>query len=183
MTFFSRKTGSSSRTSFLHLLIWLDPGDPIWRPFLAPEKAKNSSNLSVAISRPCCPLPSRHHFPGVSQEINDLFLAIQETLQIPWNLPVTSDVQGLRKWQISQCVRAVVHGGGSVMVWGSICLDRRTDVAAIDGSALTDAWDVRNRDEVLDPVVRPFAGALGKDFVLMHDNVRPHTARVVQAYL
>ena len=29
----------------------------------------------------------------------------------------------------------------------------------------------------------PFAGALGQDFVLMHDNARPHTARVVQAYL
>ncbi len=37
--------------------------------------------------------------------------------------------------------------------------------------------------DVLEPVVRPFAGALGQDFVLMHDNARPHTTRVVQAYL
>ncbi len=28
-----------------------------------------------------------------------------------------------------------------------------------------------------------FAGALGQDFVLMHDNARPHTARVIQVYL
>ncbi len=50
----------------------------------------------------------------------------------------------------------------------------------IDGGALT---AVRYRDEVLEPVVQPFAGALGQDFVLMHANARPHTARVVQAYL
>ncbi len=63
------------------------------------------------------------------------------------------------------------YAGGSVMVWGGICLDGRTHVA------------VRYRDDVLEPVVRPFAGALGQDFVLKHDNARPHTARVVQAYL
>ncbi len=50
----------------------------------------------------------------------------------------------------------------------------------IDGGVLT---AVRYRDEVLEPVVRPFAIALGQDFVLMHDNARPHTTRVVQAYL
>ncbi len=66
------------------------------------------------------------------------------------------------------------------MVWGGICLDGRTDLVVIDGGALT---ALRYRDEVLEPVVGPFAGALGQDFVLMHDNARPHTARVVQAYL
>ncbi len=72
------------------------------------------------------------------------------------------------------------YGGGSVMVWGGICLDGRTDLVVVDGGALT---AVRYRDAVLEPVVRPFAGTLGQDFVLMHDNARPHTARVVQAYL
>ena len=66
------------------------------------------------------------------------------------------------------------------MVWAGICLDGRTDLVVIDGGALT---AVRYRGEVLEPLVRPFAGALGQDFVLMHDNARPHTARVVQAYL
>ncbi len=59
-------------------------------------------------------------------------------------------------------------------------MDGRTDLVVIDGGALT---AVRYRDEVLQPVVRPFAGALGQDFGLMHDNARPHTARVVQTYL
>ena len=66
------------------------------------------------------------------------------------------------------------------MAWGGICLDGRTDLVVIDGGALT---AVRHRDEVLEPVVRPFARALGQDFVLMPDNARPHTARVVQTYL
>ena len=63
---------------------------------------------------------------------------------------------------------------------GGICLDGRMDLVAIDGAALT---AVRYQDEVLELVVRPFAGALGQDFVLIHENARPHTTRVVQAYL
>ncbi len=50
------------------------------------------------------------------------------------------------------------------MVWGGISLDGRPDV--IGRGALT---AVRYRDEVLQPIVRPFAGA-GPDFILMQDN-------------
>ncbi len=50
----------------------------------------------------------------------------------------------------------------------------------IDGDALT---AVQYRYEDLEPVVQPVAEAFGQDFVLMHDNARPHTARVVQDYL
>ena len=67
-----------------------------------------------------------------------------------------------------------------MVVWGSICLDGRKDLVVIDGGALT---AVRYRDEVLAPVVRPFATALGQDFVLIHDYARPHTASIVQAYM
>ena len=42
---------------------------------------------------------------------------------------------------------------------------------------------IRYRDEILDPIVSPFAGAIGDNFMLMHDNARPHTARVVQDYM
>ena len=41
----------------------------------------------------------------------------------------------------------------------------------------------RYRDEVLDPIVRPYAGAVGERFILMHDNARPHTARISTTYL
>ncbi len=42
---------------------------------------------------------------------------------------------------------------------------------------------VRYRDEVLRPIVRPFAGAIGPDFVLMQDNAHPLTVCVAMAYL
>jgi hypothetical protein len=38
---------------------------------------------------------------------------------------------------------------------------------------------VRFRDEILDVYVRPYAGAVGIEFILM-DNARPHHATVVE---
>ncbi len=55
------------------------------------------------------------------------------------------------------------------MVWGGISLDGRTDLQAIDRGALTTG---RYRDEILQPIVRPFKGALGPDFILIQDNQR-----------
>ena len=71
-------------------------------------------------------------------------------------------------------------GGPSVMVWGGISFDGVTDLYVIQNGALT---GVRYRDEILDVYVRPFAGAVGDNFVLMDDNARPHRARVVNDYL
>ena len=42
---------------------------------------------------------------------------------------------------------------------------------------------VRYRNEILDVYVRPYAGAVGPEFILMNDNARPHRARVVEQYL
>ena len=39
---------------------------------------------------------------------------------------------------------------------------------------------VRYRDEILDVYVRPYAGAIGPQFILKDDNARPHHARVVE---
>ncbi|GFV97136.1 DDE_3 domain-containing protein [Trichonephila clavipes] len=33
------------------------------------------------------------------------------------------------------------------------------------------------------PYVRPYAAAIGNDFILMDDNARPHRARIVEEYL
>ncbi|KAI3353929.1 hypothetical protein L3Q82_005130 [Scortum barcoo] len=40
-----------------------------------------------------------------------------------------------------------------------------------------------NRDEILRPLVRPYAGAVGPGFLLMQDNARPHVAGVCQQFL
>ena len=42
---------------------------------------------------------------------------------------------------------------------------------------------VRYRDEVLEPIVVPFAENVGENFILMDDNARPHRARVVTEFL
>ncbi|MCJ8737365.1 hypothetical protein PDJAM_G00023040 [Pangasius djambal] len=41
----------------------------------------------------------------------------------------------------------------------------------------------RYQDEILRATVRPYAGAVGPGFVLMHDNARPHVARVCRQFL
>ncbi len=56
----------------------------------------------------------------------------------------------------------------------------RTDLDGIGRGALS---AMRYRDEVLRPIARLFAGAVGLNFILMPDNVRAHTTRAVIAYM
>lgn len=71
-------------------------------------------------------------------------------------------------------------GGGSVMVWAGISIEARTDLVIIENGALN-----ANRyiEECLAEHVIPFAPFVGDNFCLMHDNARPHVARVVNDYL
>ena len=66
------------------------------------------------------------------------------------------------------------------MLWGGISLLGHTDLYIIQNGTLIGE---RYRNEVLDAFVRPYAGAVGPNFVLMDNNARPHHARVVQEYL
>lgn len=72
------------------------------------------------------------------------------------------------------------YGGGSVMVWGGICMGARTELRVIENGSLTAA---RYITEVLEELVMPFAPFIGDGFVFMHDNARPHTAAIVSEYL
>ncbi len=75
------------------------------------------------------------------------------------------------------------YGGGSVMVWGGVPIDGRTDLHVLDRGTMTAQ---RYRDEFLpflDPIMRPFAGTVGEGFIVMHDDARPHIARIRSAYL
>ncbi|KAI3362551.1 hypothetical protein L3Q82_012257, partial [Scortum barcoo] len=73
-------------------------------------------------------------------------------------------------------------GSGSVMVWGGISLGGRTALHVLARGCLT---AIRYRDEILRPLVRPYAGAVGgwPGFLLMQDNARPHVAGVCQQFL
>lgn len=70
-------------------------------------------------------------------------------------------------------------GGGSIMYWGGISFDGRTDLYRVGGGSLT---ALRYRDEIVDPIVRPYLGAMGNNSVFVQDNARCHTAHVVRDY-
>ena len=78
------------------------------------------------------------------------------------------------------CVRATDRfGGGSVMVWGGICQNRRTELKIIEGNLNA----VRYRDEILSPVVLPFIRQRGFNDVFQQDNARCHVARICTDFL
>ncbi|GBN36916.1 hypothetical protein AVEN_87530-1 [Araneus ventricosus] len=66
------------------------------------------------------------------------------------------------------------------MVWAGISLGGHPDLHVFHGRTLT---STRYRNEILDPYVRPYTGAVGSDLILMDDNARPHRAVVVEDYL
>ncbi|GFV82933.1 transposable element Tcb2 transposase [Trichonephila clavipes] len=69
--------------------------------------------------------------------------------------------------------------GGGVLVYGGISIDGRTDLYIIRDGPLTAR---RYRDEILRPIVVPYAAAIGDDFILMDDNCRPHRANLVEDF-
>ncbi|GFV23821.1 transposable element Tcb2 transposase [Trichonephila clavipes] len=75
---------------------------------------------------------------------------------------------------------SVRFGGGGVLVYGVISIDGRTYPYIIRDGPLTVR---RYRDEILRPIVVPYAAAIGDDFILMDDNCRPHRANLVEDFL
>ena len=71
-------------------------------------------------------------------------------------------------------------GRGSVMVWAGISAQGKTDLHVIDNGTLT---ALRYVNEIFDVYVRPYAGAVGENFILMDDNARAHRARITDQYL
>ncbi|GFX91602.1 transposable element Tcb2 transposase [Trichonephila clavipes] len=91
----------------------------------------------------------------------------------------------------------VFSSGGSVVV-GIILrpCTKVSDLAVTEcwcmvASPLTGAQIIRDgpltarryRDEILRPIVVPYAAAIGDDFILMDDNCRPHRANLVEDFL
>ena len=66
------------------------------------------------------------------------------------------------------------------MVWDGISMQDKTDLHVFHNGTVT---GVRYRDENILPIVRPYAGASGDDFILMDYNAGPHRGRVADDYL
>ncbi|GBM29736.1 Transposable element Tcb2 transposase [Araneus ventricosus] len=78
-------------------------------------------------------------------------------------------------------VREIDHYGGlGLMVWAGIMLDGRTHLHVFERGTVT---GVRYRDEILEPYVRLFRGAVGPEFILMDNNARPHRALLIDEFL
>ena len=71
------------------------------------------------------------------------------------------------------------YGGGSVMVWGAINYDFRSQVVVINGNLTAR----RYIDEVLRPELVPLLQRQRNRHVFQQDNARPHTARITTDYL
>lgn len=67
-------------------------------------------------------------------------------------------------------------GGESVWICGGICFGRRTDLLVLMNASMT---SVRYRYMAVEPIIVPFAGAIGEGFVLIDDNAHPHLARIL----
>ncbi|GFX96560.1 transposable element Tcb2 transposase [Trichonephila clavipes] len=67
-----------------------------------------------------------------------------------------------------------------VMVWAGIMMEGRTDLHFFDTESVTAE---RYRDEVLEPYVRLFRGAVGPDFIFMDDNAQCHQAVLIDDFL
>ncbi|GBM64168.1 Transposable element Tcb2 transposase [Araneus ventricosus] len=77
-------------------------------------------------------------------------------------------------------VREIDHcGGEGLMVWAGM-LEVRTPLHVFERGTVT---GVRYRDEILEPYVYFFRGAVGPEFILMDGNTRPHRALLVDEFL
>ncbi|GFX29840.1 transposable element Tcb2 transposase [Trichonephila clavipes] len=75
---------------------------------------------------------------------------------------------------------SVRFGGAGVLMYGGTSIDGRTDLYIIRNRPLTAR---RYRDEILRPIIVPYAAAIGDNFILMDDNCRPHRANLVEDIL
>lgn len=76
--------------------------------------------------------------------------------------------------------QTVSYQGGSVMLWGGVCSEARTELVFVNHRLTA----TRYIEEILENHVMPFRGFIGQDdFLLMHDNARAHVARSVESYL
>ncbi|GFX75026.1 transposable element Tcb2 transposase [Trichonephila clavipes] len=82
------------------------------------------------------------------------------------------------RYHQSNSVERHSYRGGGILVWAGISLGGQTDLHVFHGGTVT---GLRYRDETLDPYVRPYAAAIGNDFILMDDNARPQA--IVEKYL
>lgn len=69
-------------------------------------------------------------------------------------------------------------GGGSVMVWGGILGNAKTDLVIVQGNL-----NAQRYIDLLNTNLLPFLRNHGQGITFQHDNARPHTARITTQFL
>ncbi|KAI5695706.1 hypothetical protein M8J75_002280 [Diaphorina citri] len=69
------------------------------------------------------------------------------------------------------------------MIWGGISYQAKTELVFIPCGVHGGLTSERYVEEVVTDHVLPFVPLIGENFVLMHDNARPHTGRCVREFL
>ncbi len=69
-------------------------------------------------------------------------------------------------------------GGGSVMVWGGILGNAKTDLVIVQGNL-----NAQRYINLLNTNLLPFIRNHGPGITFQHDNARPHTARITTQFL
>ena len=59
------------------------------------------------------------------------------------------------------------------MIWGRMSVDGCTNLYVLQRGHINDQ---RYRNDLLEPIVRLYAGAVGEKIIVMHDNAPLHTA-------
>ncbi|GFV85182.1 uncharacterized protein TNCV_4172351 [Trichonephila clavipes] len=127
--------------------------------------AKSSSTMQVYMQEDqLCAFPSTDDSEGTAY-------AGQE------NMASTIWREQRTRYHQSNTVERHSYRGGGILVWAGISLGGHTDLHVFHGGTVT---GLRYRDEILDPYARPYAAAIGNDFILMDDNARPQRARIVE---
>ncbi|GBM00565.1 hypothetical protein AVEN_77371-1 [Araneus ventricosus] len=85
-----------------------------------------------------------------------------------------------KRYLAPNIVETDIYRGGGLLVWAGIATNCRTDFYVFTGGSVT---AVRNRDEILHPLVWLFIAAMGTDAIFMDDNTCPHRTRLVRSYL
>ena len=93
-----------------------------------------------------------------------------------------SDSRRVRVWTLPRVPRnrrpvqkVYPYRGGTIMVWGGICFNGRTDLYICDGNMNAAQY----REHVVNQVLPNFHAAIGPDFQFLDDNARPHRAATV----
>ena len=162
----ARQYGISKQT-VLHRLNPFGQGGPMW------DKC-----LRLVIGLPVC---SGHNGISVGGDSSGLgfysLMSLGLTLVIMTVEFEFSEEEG-NVLLIIVSLRGTDFGGGSVMVWGGIMGRKKTNLIVVQGNLNAQSYI----NQILQPEAVPFLQRHGAA-ILMHDNARPHVARICGQFL